>query len=84
MALKIKIKEIFEEVFEREVKDLSVPEITDELILLDSGLDSMGFAILVLELEEQLGFDPFSISDEPFYPKTFGDFVKFYEKHNPW
>jgi hypothetical protein len=26
-----------------------------------------------------LGFDPFSISSDAYYPVTFGDFVRFYE-----
>ena len=43
----------------------------------------MGFAVLVVELEEILGFDPFSMSDEVFYPTTYGEFVSFYEKHEP-
>ena len=44
-----------------------------------SGLDSMGFAVLVMRLDEVLGFDPFSESDEVVYPRTFGEFVAFYE-----
>jgi acyl carrier protein len=53
--------------------------LTDELVLLDSGLDSLGIAILVARLEESLGFDPFTESDEVAYPVTVGDFIKFYE-----
>ena len=83
--MKQNIKEIignvFLEIFASEVDGLPTPELSDDLVLLESGLDSMGFAILVVELEEKLGFDPFTISDEPFYPSTFGEFVNFYEKH---
>ena len=46
-------------------------------------MDSLGFAVLVVELEEALGFDPFSISEEAFYPSTLGEFVSFYEKNEP-
>ena len=53
----------------------------DDLILLESGLDSMGLAILVSKLEEELEFDPFSESEEIIYPQTFKEFVTFYEKH---
>lgn len=59
------------------------PAPTDGLVLLDSGVDSMGFAILITRLEEELGYDPFSASDQPYYPRTFGDLVAFYEKHRP-
>jgi acyl carrier protein len=57
----------------------SLPPLTDELVLLDSGLDSLAIAILVARLEEELGFDPFTESDDIYYPVTLGDFIKFYE-----
>jgi len=50
----------------------------DACLLSDLGLDSLGFAILVVILEDRLGFDPFS-SGQLMYPKTFGDLVKAYE-----
>lgn len=52
-------------------------------MLLESGLDSLGFAILVVRLEEELGYDPFVLAKTPYYPRTFGDFVAFYEANNP-
>jgi acyl carrier protein len=57
----------------------SLPPLTDDLALLDSGLDSLGIAILVARLEEALGFDPFTESDDVAYPVTLGDFIRFYE-----
>jgi len=57
----------------------SLPPLTDDLVLLDSGLDSLGIAILVARLEETLGCDPFTESDEVTYPVTLGDFIRFYE-----
>jgi acyl carrier protein len=51
----------------------------DDLVLLDSGLDSLGFAVLVARLEDQLGVDPFTASEDALFPVTFGDFVKVYE-----
>lgn len=60
-----------------------VDDLNDETILLESGLDSLGFAILVSRLEEELDYDPFSLSDDPYYPSTFGEFVKFYEQNKP-
>ena len=53
--------------------------LTDELSLLDSGLDSLCFAILVARLEDKIGFDPFTISDDVEFPVTLGDFIRAYE-----
>jgi acyl carrier protein len=53
--------------------------LSDDLKLLDSGLDSLSFALIVMRLEEVLGFDPFDESGETKFPVTFGDFVKLYE-----
>jgi acyl carrier protein len=53
--------------------------LTDETPLLESGLDSLAIAILVARLEEALGFDPFTLSDDIYYPVTLGDFIRFYE-----
>ena len=58
-------------------KDL--PPLTDDLILLETGLDSLAIAILVVRLEEALGIDPFTESDDVSYPVTLGDFIKVYE-----
>jgi acyl carrier protein len=57
----------------------TVGDLSDNAALLDSGLDSLGIAILVARLEETLGFDPFTQSDDAFYPVTVGDFIRFYE-----
>jgi acyl carrier protein len=51
----------------------------DDLVLLDSGLDSLGFAVLVARLEDILGVDPFTTAEDAMFPLTFGDFVKVYE-----
>jgi acyl carrier protein len=51
----------------------------DDLVLLDSGLDSLGFAVLVARLEDTLGIDPFTTAEDAMFPLTFGDFVKVYE-----
>ena len=62
----------------------SLKPLTDDLPLLDSGLDSLCFAILVTRLEDHFGFDPFTASDDVYFPVTLGDFVRFYENadHN--
>jgi acyl carrier protein len=53
--------------------------LSDDLVLLDSGLDSLGFAVLVARLEDKLGVDPFTASEDAAFPVTLGDFVKVYE-----
>ena len=53
--------------------------LTDDLKLMDSGLDSLGFAILVARLEDVLGFDPFEKADQANYPETIGDLANLYE-----
>jgi hypothetical protein len=53
--------------------------LTAQLALLDSGLDSLCFALIVAQLEDELGIDPFSELDDAFFPVTFGEFVQLYE-----
>lgn len=81
--MRTEIKDVFLRVFARQTEGQEPPEITDNLVLLETGLDSLGFAILVVELEEEMGFDPFTLSDEAYYPQTFGEFVAFYEANKP-
>ena len=57
----------------------TLPRLTDDLIVLESGLDSLDFAILAARLEDELGIDPFSSADEVDFPVTFGDFLRLYE-----
>jgi hypothetical protein len=59
--------------------DKRLAALTDDLALLDSGLDSLCFAIVVARLETSLGKDPFSEDEDARFPVTFGDFVRFYE-----
>jgi acyl carrier protein len=61
---------------------LRLPALTDDLVLLESGLDSLGIAVLVARLEEVLGLDPFTelSSDEAAYPVTLGAFVDVYDR----
>ena len=67
----------------REQNQSTPPELTDNTVLLDTGLDSLGFAIIVTRLEEELGYDPFSLAEDAYYPQTFEEFVTFYETHRP-
>lgn len=59
--------------------DVILPQLCDDLVLADSGLDSLGFAVLIAQLEDRLGINPFATVRIPFLPVTLGDFVKFYE-----
>ncbi len=77
MALQTVIFEQFEQVARDQDKKLGT--LTPDLVLLDSGLDSLCFAIVVARLEDTLGVDPFTASDNAFFPVTLGEFVKFYE-----
>ncbi len=54
--------------------------LADETLLLDCGLDSLCFAILVARLEDAVGEDPFATSDEIDFPTTFGAFVALYDR----
>jgi acyl carrier protein len=54
--------------------------LTDDCKLVDSGLDSLSFALIVMRLEDALGHDPFDQAGPVSFPVTFGDFVKMYEK----
>src|SRR5215469_11125925 len=54
--------------------------LTDDLKLLQSGLDSLSFAIIVARLEDKVGFDPFNATEAVEFPVTFGDFVRLYER----
>lgn len=60
-------------------QDRTLAPLTDDLPLLDSGLDSLCFAVVVARLEEQLGIDPFATSGALAFPVTVGDFIKLYE-----
>jgi acyl carrier protein len=53
--------------------------LSDDLALLDTGLDSLCFAIIVARLEDLMGLDPFSAIEDAGFPVTIGDFIKLYE-----
>jgi hypothetical protein len=53
--------------------------LTEEMKLLESGLDSLGLAVVVIRLADILGIDPFGTGGSAASPVTFGDFVRMYE-----
>jgi len=77
MSIKLTIMEQMKEIAREHGKTLA--PLTDDLALLDSGLDSLGFAVLVARLEDKLGIDPFTTAEDAMFPLTLGDFVKVYE-----
>ena len=77
MSIRATIISEIQQIGESEKK--KVRPLTDDLVLLESGLDSLAIAILVARLEEILGIDPFTESDDIYYPVTLGDFIRFYE-----
>jgi acyl carrier protein len=77
MSVRSKVTTIFEQVAQEQKRTL-VP-LSDGLKLLDSGLDSLSFAIIVAKLEDEVGFDPFNSDEMVEFPITFGDFVHLYE-----
>ncbi len=68
---------MMEDVAREQKKNLA--PITDDLVLIESGLDSLCFALIVARLEDSLGLDPFTASDDMRFPVTFGDFVALYD-----
>ncbi len=56
-----------------------LPPLSDDVPLLETGLDSLNIAILVARLEEVLQVDPFSAADAIDVPVTLGEFIRFYE-----
>jgi acyl carrier protein len=56
-----------------------LPPISDDLLLLESGLDSLCLAVIVAKLEDALEVDPFSAMEQLAFPKTVGDFINLYE-----
>jgi acyl carrier protein len=75
------IRELLTEAIRNAKSDSEVPIINDDTLLLQTGIDSLGFAVLVARLEISLGYDPFSMSTEAYYPRTFREFVSFYERY---
>lgn len=79
MAIGIRIMQIMRE--QAEIANVHlVPNLRRDTILLESGLDSLLFATIVVLLEQEYGVDPFTDTDEVAYPRTLGEFVDLYER----
>ena len=77
MSIKETVISEMEQIAQQHQKTLA--PLTEDAILLNTGLDSLCFAVLVARLEDRLGVDPFSESDDIAFPVTLGDFVRVYE-----
>ena len=77
MSVRVTVQSMFELVAKEQKRQL-LP-LTDDMLLLNSGLDSLSLALIVARLEDSVGFDPFATIER--FPVTFGDFVKLYENH---
>jgi len=71
----------FERVAQEQKKTLA--PLTDDLVLLESGLYSLCLAVIVAQLEDALGVDPFSAAEDAEFPVTLGDFIELYEHAAP-
>jgi hypothetical protein len=78
-SVRSQIVALFQQVAREQGRTLS--PLSDGLALLQSGLDSLSFALIVVRLEDSLGFDPFNAAEAVDFPVTFGDFVRLYERH---
>jgi acyl carrier protein len=77
MTTKLRIESEIQKVASEQ--NVTLAPLSDDLNLLDTGLDSLCIAILVARLEDSLGVDPFTASDDVTFPVTLGDFVQAYE-----
>ncbi len=77
MSVRSEILDQFQQVAHEQGRQV-VP-LSDELPLLESGLDSLCFAILVSRLEILLGVDPFSDNAEASFPVHLGEFIGLYQ-----
>ena len=78
LSVRTTVQSLFEQVALEQERKLAA--LTDDIRLIDCGLDSLSFAIIVARLEDHLGVDPFSSDKGGDFPVTFGDFVRLYER----
>jgi acyl carrier protein len=77
-----RIEEILHEMW-KEDHTTDPPVLADNAVLLELGYDSMTYAVLVARLDDEFGVDPFLTATDVPLPRTFGDFVAFYEQSAP-
>ncbi len=78
MSVRSTVMDEFDQVAKQQ--NMRLAPLTDDLALLDSGLDSLCLAVVVAQLEDELGVDPFSAAVAGAQlPVTVGDFIRLYE-----
>ena len=77
MSVRLRIISAMRQIAEEQ--KVTLPPLEDGLSLHETGFDSLAFAILVARLEDDLGIDPFTISENATFPLTVGDFIGAYE-----
>jgi hypothetical protein len=77
MTLRLTIISEIENVATEQGKTLT--SLSDDLALENTGLESLCWAIIVARLESNLGVDPFTMSEDVYFPVTVGEFVHVYE-----
>ncbi|RVU16869.1 acyl carrier protein [Methylobacterium oryzihabitans] len=77
MSIRLTVLDNIKRIAEEQQKHLA--PLSDDLVLTESGLDSLCFAILVARLDAELGLDPFTTEEDIVFPVTVGDFVRLYE-----
>ncbi|UPK26274.1 acyl carrier protein [Bradyrhizobium sp. 195] len=77
MSVRSKVIEAIQQIAREQ--HVTLPALSDDLSLHETGFDSLAFAILVARLEDDTGVDPFTISEDAAFPATVGDFVRAYE-----
>jgi acyl carrier protein len=77
MSVALRIVSVMQQIAKDQ--QITLPPLNDDVRLHETGFDSLAFAILVAQLEDDLGIDPFTISEDAEFPLTVGDFIKAYE-----
>lgn len=75
-----RIVAILNEMWKEDHGSAPPPVLQNSTVLLESGFDSMAYAVLVARLDDEFGIDPFLTNTDAPLPRTFGDFIAFYEK----
>jgi hypothetical protein len=77
MIVRSEILDQFQQVADEQGMPLG--PLSDELSLLDLGLDSMCIVIIVRRLETVLGVDPFNQNEDVPFPLNLREFIRLYE-----
>ena len=72
MSVRSKVIEAIQQIAKEQ--HVTLPPLTDDLSLHETGFDSLAFAILVARLEDETGVDPFTISEDAAFPAHRGRF----------